>query len=647
MSIHPSMQLKVLLDSWEARQTILLATDLSTVDWTGPHLQVGTCLHHHLVATLLEVILPVHSEVALPHHLCRLSTSLEDPCLDTHLLPPWRWTERKLEMVGKDLHQVSTEVHHDLRPWTEDMSMLQLRPHEGVQSTQDNTLSTQVNIESESEMIGNDENELREAHQVVPDPIQEDHRLDCPSTERPEDIISLHLGSHLILVITVDTHTPKARKVIPCSKACTRMIPDTTLDESENEKGMIEWMGEVHRKRVKILEHTRQPHRQRVEYRQRESRRKTKHRGRGQSDPRTNSSRRAKRLPLQTVTVTETERTAGRAVHKVLLPLDLLSHPVLPTRLRKLLLEELLTRVSSPIVQARDPEADLADYDDGAGAVDALMSLHSDRRSEPRSGSQSPVNPMSAATGGIKRSASPPKQDSLESVKRAKNSGSDSPARRTVIEVLNTPNVDSPLAKTDGASGSEGYYKGTTDKQPSDAPDTPKVPEEVKEDAKQGQTPDVSAPAAKEVAQETPATADPSRPDTPPMEAAPATPAPDAAPAANEDVTMAESDAPAAPESTTEPAAAAPSAPSPAPEPATAAATETVPAIEKEAETEKTETAQPMDVDPTPAAAPAESTEAPSAPAPATTTSETAEPASEAATTATTSAETNEEKKEE
>ena len=281
-------------------------------------------------------------------------------------------------------------------------------------------------------------------------------------------------------------------------------------------------------------------------------------------------------------------------------------------------------------------EADNSDYD-GAGAVDALMSLHSDRRSEPRSGSQSPVNPMSAVAGGIKRSASPPKQDSLESVKRAKNSGSDSPARRTVIEVLNTPNVDSPLAKADGASGSDGYFKPTTDKQPADASNAPKVAEEVKEDAGQEQTPAASEPATKEVSEEAPASADSVRPDTPPVEAAPAAPAA----AANEDVTMAESDAPAATESTTEAAAATapPPAASPAPESTTAATTETVPATESLPETD---TAQPMDVDAP--SAPVESTEA--APAPAPTTTETTEPASEAPAT-TVNVETNEEKKEE
>jgi hypothetical protein len=79
------------------------------------------------------------------------------------------------------------------------------------------------------------------------------------------------------------------------------------------------------------------------------------------------------------------------------------------------------------------------------------MTLHGDRPSNADSGSASP-------SAGSKRPASP-KLDTVQAVKKSK-SGSDSPATRTVIEVLNTPSVDSPLPRTENGSNGDGYFKG-------------------------------------------------------------------------------------------------------------------------------------------------------------------------------------------
>ena len=256
------------------------------------------------------------------------------------------------------------------------------------------------------------------------------------------------------------------------------------------------------------------------------------------------------------------------------------------------------------------------------------MTLHGDRPSEPRSGSASPANPTSATGAGTKRAASP-KQDSLESVKRAKN-GSDSPVRRTVIEVLNTPSVDSPLAKPEGAAPNDEYFKAS-DKKPSETPDSPKTAEGIKQDTTQESAPTVPETESKEVAEEITKSADAPRPDTPPMEAAPSAPAaPEPAPATNEDVTMAEPDASAA--ATAEPAVEAAPDVAEASAPTTAIETETQAATEKTTAPEaQPDSAQPSVVDPTPAAE-AETTN--SAPNPAPATAEATDPAAEPVSTA-------------
>lgn len=196
------------------------------------------------------------------------------------------------------------------------------------------------------------------------------------------------------------------------------------------------------------------------------------------------------------------------------------------------------------------------------------MTLHGDRPSEPRSGSQSPANATSVA--GAKRAASH-KQDSAESVKRTKND-SDSPARRTVIEVLNTPNVDSPVPKMDSTNGTEGsYFKSAESKKTSATPDPPKSGEETTQAAAAGPEvpiPDVAETAVKEDV-EIPAAAEPSRPDTPPMDAP-------SAPVVNEDVVMAEPDAPTDLEPVSAPTPAAAAAPAPSSESQAEAATEAI-----------------------------------------------------------------------
>lgn len=179
------------------------------------------------------------------------------------------------------------------------------------------------------------------------------------------------------------------------------------------------------------------------------------------------------------------------------------------------------------------------------------MTLHGDRPTETQSGSQSPVNDASATGSGVKRAALP-KADSVESIKRAKT-GSNSPARRTVIEVLNTPPVESPLPKLDSANGTDGYFKDAV-KSSTGTDSADAAP--AKSDAKPEQEQPVAkeaTPAKDDVVMESTAhAAEPaksqSRPNTPPIE-----PAPPAAPTNGEDVTMGEPE----PEATTESAPAA------------------------------------------------------------------------------------------
>jgi len=78
------------------------------------------------------------------------------------------------------------------------------------------------------------------------------------------------------------------------------------------------------------------------------------------------------------------------------------------------------------------------------------MTLHGDRPSNADSGSASP-------SAGSKRPASP-KLDAIQAVKKSK-SGSDSPATKTVIEVLNTPSVESPLPRAENGSNGDEYFK--------------------------------------------------------------------------------------------------------------------------------------------------------------------------------------------
>lgn len=175
-------------------------------------------------------------------------------------------------------------------------------------------------------------------------------------------------------------------------------------------------------------------------------------------------------------------------------------------------------------------EADLIDYDDGANAVDALMTLHGDRRSGGESDGSSP-GPASGA-GTNKRSATSPKVESVQAVKRAKN-GSDSPATRTVIEVLNTPNVASPVPRTEGGSNGEGYFKGAQIPKPESNNGAQSVSSETETKESAPASAPVPAVEAPPQAESVKATED--RPPTPPSEPVAAPPA-----AAVEDVMMAE-----------------------------------------------------------------------------------------------------------
>lgn len=205
---------------------------------------------------------------------------------------------------------------------------------------------------------------------------------------------------------------------------------------------------------------------------------------------------------------------------------------------------------------------DCLDYDDGANAVDALMTLHGDRPSGGESDGSSPA-PVSA-TGTNKRAATSPKVDSLQAVKRAKN-GSDSPATRTVIEVLNTPSVDSPAARNESSNTGEGYFKGDVPPAPATSnADQAATAEEKPKDAPAESA--AAAPSSEAIPSSEPTKETEAKVATPPM-------APVAAPAAqSEDVVMSEPEQPA------------PEAPAPVVEPTPAAVrTENVEKVEAEA----------------------------------------------------------------
>jgi glucose repression mediator protein len=230
-----------------------------------------------------------------------------------------------------------------------------------------------------------------------------------------------------------------------------------------------------------------------------------------------------------------------------------------------------LTRVcTSPSVLLQ--EADLIDYDDGANAVDALMTLHGDRPSGGESDGSSP-GPASGA-GTNKRSATSPKVESVQAVKRAKN-GSDSPATRTVIEVLNTPNVASPVPRTEAASNGEGYFKGAQIPKPESNNGAQPVSSET-ETKESAPTPAVEVPPQTE-----PVKATEDRPPTPPSEPVAAPPA-----AAVEDVTMAEP----------EQSAPVVEAIAPAPAPTAPQSTETAEAVQRPAQLEAASADKPTAV---------------------------------------------------
>jgi hypothetical protein len=137
------------------------------------------------------------------------------------------------------------------------------------------------------------------------------------------------------------------------------------------------------------------------------------------------------------------------------------------------------------------------------------MTLHGDRPSGSRS--ESPAA----------KSHGTPNLGSVQTVKQS-NSGSDSPAKRTVIEVLNTPSVDSPATRTENGSNGDGYFK---DAVPKPAEPTEASSEAVQEKNENAATEPTAASAAP-VAEEPKAL-------TPPAER-PAAPA--------DDVTMAEAE---------------------------------------------------------------------------------------------------------
>jgi len=183
----------------------------------------------------------------------------------------------------------------------------------------------------------------------------------------------------------------------------------------------------------------------------------------------------------------------------------------------------------------------MIDYDDGAGAVDALMTLHGDRPSNSASGSASP-------SAGSKRPASP-KNDALQSVKKSK-SASDSPATRTVLEVINTPTGASPAPPSDSAGNGDGYFKGAETKTAESGAETA-VPETSEKNVE---------PSTESTAETAPATSAPVVIEEPKVATPPADPLENGT---TEDVAMEDAQQPTA----TEPAA-------------TAQTTEAAPAVE-------------------------------------------------------------------
>ncbi|RYE91912.1 MAG: hypothetical protein EOO77_47510, partial [Oxalobacteraceae bacterium] len=102
-----------------------------------------------------------------------------------------------------------------------------------------------------------------------------------------------------------------------------------------------------------------------------------------------------------------------------------------------------------------------------------------------------------------------------------------------MIEVLNTPNVASPVPRTEAGSNGEGYFKGAQIPKPESNNGAQPVSSEA--EAKESAPTPAPAPAVEVAPQAEPVKAAEDRPPTPPSEPGAAPPA-----AAVEDVTMAE-----------------------------------------------------------------------------------------------------------
>jgi hypothetical protein len=571
---HRNTLLHLVMEPTEDRPTNLLVvvTDSLKVEWMVMPLlvlQVEIYLLH--LVEMLEGILLLLSVVVL--HLLRSNspTSHEVQCLDTHHLHLSKSVNQTPAV--SEMRRCTTAVN--VIPWAEGLSMPHLRL-----DVDPNTLLTlrmvkERGSENESAMNGRGEIEP----EPLQDPIPVDHLQDFPSTDK---VATISLHDYLpILEITLDM--ARAHQV-PLLRS-TPPTPDTIPDK------VTEWTLEAHLSFEMILELILLLHLLLVELLPRGSRRKT------------SLGQHPRKLGMRVVNRQARSRQMVMAKVMVLLPTD-------P-----------LMRVSFQD-SSSSASADETDYDDGAGAVDALMTLHGDRPSNSASPSGSP-------SAGSKRPASP-KLDAVQSVKKSK-SATGSPATRVVLEVINTPTVDSPIPRTDGASNGDGYFKGVEPKI-AEATTTEAAPETSEKTV--GSTVEsvasetVSAPSAPAPAEETKA-------PTPPA-------APVADTASTEDVTMADVE-PTAPAAET---AVAPTTADSAPAEAAQSAAETSTIEPTASEPTITETAAPapaaakpessaMEVD-----APAESERpaTPDLPAP---------PAATAATTTETPAQPTEDEKKE
>ena len=288
---HPSLSMFTLRNTrphlatgaMEPRPTILQDGVMvsSMAEWTAMLLLdlLAEISHHHLdlLETWLEATRPLHSGAVPLLPLFSLPTSREDPCPVTlHL------------RLSKSANP-NREVNEILRcrmaitgtPWADVQST-----HHPLPDVEPTTLLIQGSNARESEMNGREGIELEH----LLDLTLEDHRLDCPSTDK--GVITNHPDSPPIPEITPD--------MVNLNKLLLLRTTPRTLDSTLG-KG-TEWMAVVHRSSKMILALTRLLPLLPVEPRPRGSRKKMSL-GQHQRNPRTRMVNRQPRRPMAKVTV--------------------------------------------------------------------------------------------------------------------------------------------------------------------------------------------------------------------------------------------------------------------------------------------------------------------------------------------------------